>query len=138
MDIIIQAIGGLGVLASIISFQCKKHNSILTFRTLNEFMFAIQYFLLGAYTGMAMNLVGCVRNIVFTKQVAQNKKTTVTTIIFAIVRKLDQTTNIHIFTIMVMTHFPSSFKKEFCQFWCSAFNQLHPFHFCQLILFFQL
>lgn len=74
MDIIIQLIGGLGIIASIISFQCKKHNSILLFRTLNEFIFAIQYFLLGAYTGMAMNLVGCVRNIIFTKQILQNKK----------------------------------------------------------------
>lgn len=84
MDIIVQLIGGLGIIASIISFQCKKHNSILFFRTLNEAIFALQYFLLGAYTGMAMNLVGCVRNIIFTKQVMQNKKTTITTIIFGI------------------------------------------------------
>ena len=84
MDIIIQLIGVLGIIASIISFQCKKHNLILIFRTLNEFIFAIQYFLLNAYTGMAMNLVGCVRNIIFTKQLAQNKKTTITTIVFGI------------------------------------------------------
>lgn len=84
MEIIIQLIGVLGIIASIISFQCKKHNSILLFRTLNEFIFAIQYFLLGAYTGMAMNLVGCVRNIIFTKQVAQNKKTTISTLLFGI------------------------------------------------------
>lgn len=75
MNISIQLIGALGILASIISFQCKKHNSILFFRTLNEFIFAIQYCLLGAYTGMTMNLIGCARNIVFTKQVANNKST---------------------------------------------------------------
>lgn len=84
MDIIIQTIGGFGILASIISFQCKKHNSILFFRTLNEFIFAIQYFLLGAYTGMIVNLVGCVRNLVFTKQISHNKKTTISVIIFSI------------------------------------------------------
>ena len=84
MDIIVQLIGALGIVANIISFQCKKHNSILFFKTLNEFIFAIQYFLLDAYVGMSMNLVGCVRNIVFTKQVRQNKKTTITTIIFGI------------------------------------------------------
>ena len=84
MDFIIQLIGGLGIIASIISFQCKKHNSILIFRTLNEGIFALQYFLLGAYTGMAMNLVGCIRNIIFTKQIMQNKKTTTTTIVFGI------------------------------------------------------
>lgn len=84
MNIIIQLIGGLGIIASIISFQCKKHNSILFFRTLTEAIFALQYFLLGAYTGMAMNFVGCIRNITFTKQVMHNKKTTITTIIFGL------------------------------------------------------
>ncbi|MDY3928486.1 MAG: YgjV family protein [Clostridia bacterium] len=84
MNIIIQIIGGFGILASIISFQCKKHNKILLFRTLNELIFAIQYFLLGAYTGMAMNLVGCVRNIIFTKKIEKNKKTNIYIIIFSI------------------------------------------------------
>ena len=84
MQIIIQAIGVLGIIASIIAFQTKKHNQILLFKTLNEFLFAIQYVLLGAYTGMAMNLVGCVRNIVFTKQVEKQKKTTLSSIIFSI------------------------------------------------------
>lgn len=84
MGIIIQLIGGLGILASIISFQCKKHNFVLLFRTLNEFLFAIQYFLLGAYTGMAMNLVGCIRNIIFTKQISKHKKTTVGVILFSV------------------------------------------------------
>lgn len=84
MQIIIQAIGGLGIIASIIAFQTKKHNQILLFKTLNEFLFAIQYFLLGAYTGMAMNLVGCVRNIIFTKQVEKGKKTIISVILFSI------------------------------------------------------
>ncbi len=84
MDIVIQLIGGFGVLASIISFQCKKHNTILIFRTLNEFIFALQYFLLGAYTGMIVNLVGCVRNIIFTRQLSKNKNTTIPIILFSI------------------------------------------------------
>lgn len=84
MQIIIQAIGILGILASVIAFQTKKHNQILLFKTLNEFLFAIQYFLLGAYTGMAMNLVGCVRNTFLTKQVEKGKKTTATVTIFSI------------------------------------------------------
>lgn len=84
MDIMIQLIGGLGIIASIISFQCKKHKAILFFRSLNEFIFAVQYFLLGAYTGTAMNLIGCVRNIIFTKRISQNKKTTAATVFFGI------------------------------------------------------
>lgn len=83
-DIIIQVIGGLGIVASVISFQCKKHRSILIFRTLNESIFAVQYFLLGAYTGMIMNLIGSVRNLIFAHRVARGKKTTVPMIIFSV------------------------------------------------------
>ena len=84
MNIVIQLIGGLGILASIMSFQLKKHNQVLLLRTLNEFLFAVQYFLLGAYTGMAMNIVGCVRNIIFTKQVEKGKSTTKCIVLFSI------------------------------------------------------
>lgn len=83
-EIIIQLIGGLGILASIISFQCKKHNSIMIFRTLNETIFAVQYILLGAYTGTAMNLIGSVRNILFAKQVEKGKSTKLSIIIFSL------------------------------------------------------
>ena len=84
MDIIIQLIGFLGIIASIIAFQFKKHKTILFFRMLSEFIFAVQYFLLGAYTGMITDLIGCVRNIVFTKQIDKNKKTTVSTAFFSL------------------------------------------------------
>lgn len=83
MNIIIQVIGGFGILAGFISFQFKKHNEILFFKTLNEVIFALQYFLLGAYTGM-MNVFGFIRNIIFAKRVANNKSTTVGTVIFSV------------------------------------------------------
>ena len=84
-NIIIQGIGGLGILASIIAFQCKKHNQILFFRALNEFIFAIQYILLGAYTGAAMDLIGVFRNIIFTKRAEKNKSTKPYIILFSII-----------------------------------------------------
>lgn len=74
-EIFVQLLGGLGILCSFISFQCKNHNKILFFRTMNELLFGIQYFFLGAYTGMAMNFVGCVRNVIFSNRVAKGKKT---------------------------------------------------------------
>lgn len=83
MDILIQLIGILGVLASIISFQCKKHRSIMLFRSLNELFFAVQYLLLGAYTGMFMNILSSTRNFIFSKRVADGKKNTVPVIIFS-------------------------------------------------------
>ncbi len=84
MNITVQLIGALGIAASVISFQCKKYKSILFFRTVNEFIFAIQYFLLGAYTGMAMNVVGCVRNCIFSRQVEKGQKTTGAMVIFSV------------------------------------------------------
>lgn len=75
VEIIIQLIGALGILASVAAFQCKKHKHILTLRTLSEFIFAVQYFLLGAYTGMAADLLGCLRNQLFTRQIAKGKST---------------------------------------------------------------
>ena len=82
MDIVIQIIGALGLVANFVSFQMKKHGHILFFRTVNEALFILQYFLLGAISGSLLNIVGCVRNVVFTKQVAANKKTVLSTALF--------------------------------------------------------
>ena len=84
MDIVIQVIGFLGMAANFASFQFKKHKHILLFRTINEALFIAQYFLLGALSGAFLNLVGCLRNILFTRQVAKGKSTIVTTIIFSV------------------------------------------------------
>lgn len=83
-NILIQIIGACGILCSIISFQCKSHGRILFFRTMNEFLFGIQYVLLGAYTGAGMNLIGCIRNIVFAKQVKDGKKTVISRVLFCV------------------------------------------------------
>ena len=83
-EILIQGIGFLGIAASVISFQCKKHKGIIAFRTANEFLFAIQYFLLGAYTGTAMNIIGCIRNIIFAEMVKKKKKTTFMCFVFSV------------------------------------------------------
>lgn len=73
--VVIEAIGWLGVVAAIVSFQSKKHNKVMFFRTLHELLFAVQYLLLGAYTGAAMNLIGCIRNTTFSRMVEKNKNT---------------------------------------------------------------
>ena len=85
MDIVVQVIGGVALLANFISFQMKKHSRILLFRTVNEALFILQYFLLGALSGAALNAVGCVRNVIFARQVAKGKKTVVSTVIFCLI-----------------------------------------------------
>ena len=73
--IVIQLIGFVGMFLSIISFQSKSYQKIIWIRVLSEFVFAVQYFLLGAYTGMATNLTSCVTNTIYRERIKHNKKT---------------------------------------------------------------
>lgn len=75
LSVIAQAAGILGVGASVLAFQCKRHRPLMLLRTANELLFAVQYALLGAYTGMAMNLLGSARNLIFVRMVARGKRT---------------------------------------------------------------
>lgn len=77
-------LGILGITASVISFQCKKNRSILFFRSMNELLFGIQYILLGAYTGAAMNAVGCIRNTLFSRKFSKEKPTVLPIVLFSI------------------------------------------------------
>ena len=83
MQIIAQGAGALGVAAAVLAFQCKRHKPLMALRTANELLFALQYGLLGAATGMAMNLLGCVRNVIFVRLVAREKRTTAARIVFS-------------------------------------------------------
>lgn len=83
-EIIAQAFGYAGLLSSFIAFQCKKHRNLMIFKTGNEVLFAIQYLMLASYTGMAMNSISSVRNIIFTYLVSKNKSTLPYQIVFGI------------------------------------------------------
>lgn len=83
LEWIAQIAGILGIVASVLSFQCKKHKPLLILRTANELLFGVQYCLLGAYTGMAMNIVGSTRNLIFVKMVEKDKNTLPARIIFS-------------------------------------------------------
>lgn len=85
MEILIQTLGILGIIASILSFQNNDHKKIMFLRTTNEALFAVQYILLGAYTGAAMNIAGCVRNLLFAHKVARNESTVASRIVFCII-----------------------------------------------------
>ncbi len=84
-EIVIQLIGYIGLTFAVIAFQCKSHKKVMLFRTLNELIFAVQYFCMGSYTGVIMNVVGSVRNMSFAKCVEKEKSTRVLQIIFSIV-----------------------------------------------------
>ncbi len=83
-DILIQLIGYIGLACAVIAFQCKSHKRVMIFRTLNEMFFAVQYFCLASYTGVVMNLVGSLRNMIFARQVQKGKSTMLWQIIFSV------------------------------------------------------
>lgn len=74
-NLIVQLLGLLGIIANVMTFQSSEHKKLIVLKTANELLFGVQYLLLGAYTGMAMNFVGCVRNVIFGKMVEKEKST---------------------------------------------------------------
>lgn len=63
--IVSQCIGFLAAAILLLSFQQKTHKRIVIMQACSGMLFAIQYFMLGAYEGMVGNLVGMARSIAF-------------------------------------------------------------------------
>ena len=82
-DILIQAIGFIGIALNIIAVQFNKHWQILLFKTFGSAMFVVQYILLKAYTGAAMDGIGILRNIIFIFTVKKGKPTLIWILLFA-------------------------------------------------------
>lgn len=58
----------ISVVASVLlllSFQCKNHRGIVTMHTFSGFLFAVQFLMIGAYSGAVSNFIGMVRNAVY-------------------------------------------------------------------------
>lgn len=83
-DFIVQAIGFIAIAFNLIAVQFNTHGKIIAFKTLGSTCFFIQYLLLGAYTGMIMDLVGSTRNIVFAVNVKKGKSNKLAIILFSI------------------------------------------------------
>ena len=73
--ICVQFIGFIGAAFGFIAYQNNNHKKIMLFKTASELTFALQFVLLRAYTGVAMNLIGCARNLVFADRVKKGKST---------------------------------------------------------------
>lgn len=81
---IAQILGLFGIIINLSSLQFNKHYQILILRTIGTGFFVIQYLLLKAYVGMVMDLVGILRNVVFTILVAKKKNTKFAIYLFAV------------------------------------------------------
>ena len=82
--ILIQGIGFIGIALNIIAVQFNKHWQIILVKTLGSFMFVIQYILLKAWTGAAMDGIGILRNIIFIFAVQKGKPTLIWIILFSV------------------------------------------------------
>lgn len=72
MQIAINIIGVIAFLFLCIGFNQKSVKDILKFKLAGDIAWSIHYFLLGAYTGMAANLVNMTREIFFLKMKKQS------------------------------------------------------------------
>ena len=66
-DILVQAIGFLGLLFFFISFQVKTNKRFFVMQTLGCLTFSLQFALLGAFSGPLSLLVNITRNAMLTK-----------------------------------------------------------------------
>ena len=82
-DVLVQSIGFVGIGLNIWAVQFNKHWQIVLLKTLGSLMFTIQYFFLKAYTGMAMDAIGIVRNLLFIFTVKNEKSTIPWIILFS-------------------------------------------------------
>lgn len=67
LNLIAQIVGIIAVVLSLAVFQLNKRHAMLLLAMTAAFLYALHFFLLGAATGAAMNLIGAFRCYVFYK-----------------------------------------------------------------------
>ena len=60
-----QALGVVAIVLGILSYQMKTRQGLVLVQLLTTVTFVIHYFLIGAWSGMALNAVSTVRNIIY-------------------------------------------------------------------------
>lgn len=81
----LQSLGILGLCFGVLSFQSNKSKNIVKLKLLNDFIFSIQYILLGAITGAVMNVISCFRNLIYINCGRKNKNTYGWMVFFSII-----------------------------------------------------
>jgi len=83
-DILVQAIGFIAIAVNLIAVQFNKYSTIILFKTIGSLLFVLQYIFLGAWTGMVMDIIGCIRNIIFSSNVKNNRSNKIAVIVFSL------------------------------------------------------
>lgn len=81
-----QIFGGIAILLGFVSYQVKTQRQLIFMQGATASVFCVHYFLIGAYTGMAMNAVNIVRNFAYDYRNRKNKNDIYTPLIFAVIQ----------------------------------------------------
>ena len=118
IEIIGQAIGIVAMAFNVLSYQTKNSRSIIIFQLFGTLLFSINFFLIKAYVGAMLNVLGMLRALAYANKDKWKLNTTVLLVVFSL---LFASTYILIFTI---------FDKPFTVF--NAIIEILPV--CSMIL----
>ena len=63
--VIAQLIGLVALTVSFISFQSRTQRTIMVMQVISTCLFALHLYMLGALSGMLMNIAACLRSLIF-------------------------------------------------------------------------
>ena len=81
-----QVLGIVAIILGFVSFQMKTQKGLLFMQVCVAAVFCVHYFLIEAYSGMAMNAVCIVRNLVYDHQNQKAAKNKLIPIIFVVIQ----------------------------------------------------
>jgi len=62
--IVAQFVGLIGMIAGLSAFQFKETKKLFLMQIISSLVYALQYLLLGAYTGLMLNIAGAIRLVI--------------------------------------------------------------------------
>ncbi|MBO5349342.1 MAG: YgjV family protein [Clostridia bacterium] len=74
MNIFAQIVGIIAIFVFAIIPHQKTKNKILILQLISSLLYAIQYFLLGAFSAVVTNIIDIIKTIIFSKYARKNKK----------------------------------------------------------------
>lgn len=77
-----QVIGFLAFMIFVISIQQKRKKQIIFWQIISFFLYALQYFIIKAYTGMIVFIINMLRSIVFSRDINNKRTNKILLIIF--------------------------------------------------------
>jgi hypothetical protein len=72
MDILAQIIGILGMLAAVISYQCKTNRNYYIWQGMSGLFFSVQFIMIGAWAGLVFNFYNIVRAIIYQTKLSRS------------------------------------------------------------------